>query len=177
MENIAPEFSRLVDIRDADGKARQFTASAQECPALAERFGLAGLDSLVADVTLSGENAAIVMRGTLTAEIRQICSITAEEFSTVLAEDIEIRFEPELEGAEEIVPDEEIELTEQDFDVEYYTGDKIDIGEAIAQSLAIALDPYPRGPDADEAEARANISTPEDNSPFAALKDLGKKDS
>lgn len=169
-----PEFSRPVDLREIYGGTAELKADPAEREALAARFDLAALDSLTAEVTLSKDGAIISAKGRLDASIRQLCSITGEEFPTEISEDIDIRFEPEPEALTEITPDEEIELTEQDFDTEYYTGTRIDLGEAIAQSLAVAIDPYPRGPNADEADARAKISTPEENSPFAALKDLKK---
>ncbi len=174
MDNMTPEFSRIIDIRDIAGKTHELIATTEECTALAKRFGIVSLDRFTAQLVLEKDGATIFARGKISAQLQQLCGITAEEFPVSLSEDIEIRFEPEAEMKEEITPDEEIELTEQDFDVEYYAGDKIDIGEAVAQSLAVAIDPYPRGPNADDAEARANISAPEDNSPFAALKDLKK---
>ncbi|WP_164118449.1 YceD family protein [Sphingorhabdus sp. Alg239-R122] len=171
---MTSEFSRIIDIRDMSGKTHELVATQQECAALAKRFSIVSLDSFMAHLVLEKDGATIFARGEISAELQQLCSVTAEEFPAIMSDDIEIRFEPETEKSEEVTPDEEIELTEQDFDVEYYTGDKIDIGEAAAQSLAVAIDPYPRGPHADSADARANISTPEDNSPFAALKNLKK---
>jgi len=53
-----------------------------------------------------------------------------------------------------------------------YTGTHIDLGEAVAQSLALAIDPFLTGPNADAARKSAGIGTPEDNGAFAALKGL-----
>ena len=43
---------------------------------------------------------------------------------------------------------------------------------AVAQSLALAIDPFLTGPEADEARRTAGIGTPEEQGPFAALKGL-----
>jgi hypothetical protein len=44
-----------------------------------------------------------------------------------------------------------VELGEAELDVMFYDGATIDLGEAVAQTLALHLDPYPRSPDADDA--------------------------
>ncbi len=167
-----PEFSRKINVREIGRGKTSLTATPQECTQLAMRFELAGIRSLSAEMTLVRDADIIFAKGRLKARIRQICSITGEEFGTNIAEDLDIRFEPKPEATEKVTADEEVELTERDFDTEYYTGAKIDLGEAVAQSLAVGIDPYPRGPDADNAEARAKLSTPEENGPFAALKKL-----
>ena len=61
------------------------------------------------------------------------------------------------------------------------TGRTIDLGEAMAEELALALDPYPRAADADDLVLRdlgPNISVgaePPAESPFAALRQLAEK--
>jgi uncharacterized metal-binding protein YceD (DUF177 family) len=66
-------------------------------------------------------------------------------------------------------PDEEIELGETDCDVVFYDGAVIDLGSAIADTLALSLDPYPRSASADAALKEAGVLTEADASPFAAL--------
>jgi hypothetical protein len=53
-------------------------------------------------------------------------------------------------------------------------GEKIDIGEAVAQSLSLALDPYPRVADADARLKALGVMSEEDAGPFAALAALRK---
>ena len=52
-------------------------------------------------------------------------------------------------------PDEEIELGPDDCDVVFYDGQAIDLGEAIADTLALAMQPYPRSPGAEAALKQA----------------------
>jgi hypothetical protein len=52
---------------------------------------------------------------------------------------------------------EEIELEADDCDEIAYSGDMFDLGEAVAQTLGLAIDPYAEGPDADAARAAAGI--------------------
>ena len=50
----------------------------------------------------------------------------------------------------------------------------IDPGEAVAQSLALAIDPFAEGPGAEEARRRAGILSESAAGPFAALAALKK---
>ena len=74
-------------------------------------------------------------------------------------------------------PDDEIELSESDCDVVFYDNAAIDLGTAIADSLALSLDPYPRSAGADAALKEAGVLTEEQASPFAVLAKLKNPDS
>ncbi|HEX6217759.1 MAG TPA: YceD family protein, partial [Sphingomicrobium sp.] len=71
--------------------------------------------------------------------------------------------------------DEEIELAEGDLDTVFHDGSAIDLGGAIADTLALAIDPYPRSAGADAALKEAGVLTEEEASPFAALAALKEK--
>jgi hypothetical protein len=60
-------------------------------------------------------------------------------------------------------------------DVQFHDGTAIDVGEAVAQSLALALDPYPRAPDAEAALKEAGVTSEAETGPFAALAALKGK--
>ena len=68
-----------------------------------------------------------------------------------------------------------MELAEGELDVMHYEGGSIDLGEAVAQTLALGLDPYPRSPAAETALRESGVKSEEEaraeSSPFAALKD------
>ena len=48
------------------------------------------------------------------------------------------------------------------------------MGEAVAETMALAMEPFPRAPDADAYLKEAGVLSEEQASPFAAL--LGLKD-
>nr|MBA2771279.1 DUF177 domain-containing protein [Sphingomonas sp.] len=73
-----------------------------------------------------------------------------------------------VEGA----PDEEIELGPEDCDTVFYDAQAIDLGEAIADTLALAMQPYPRSPDAEDRLKQAGVLSEAEASPFAALAKL-----
>jgi uncharacterized metal-binding protein YceD (DUF177 family) len=70
--------------------------------------------------------------------------------------------------------DEEIELGPEDCDVVFFDGAAIDLGTAIADTLALSIDPYPRSAAADAALKEAGVLTEEQAGPFAALAALKK---
>jgi len=59
--------------------------------------------------------------------------------------------------------------------VVFYDGSAIDLGGAIADTMALSLDPYPRSASADAALREAGVLTEEQASPFAALAALKKE--
>ncbi|MCB2059024.1 MAG: YceD family protein [Novosphingobium sp.] len=168
-----PEFSRPVDIRQADGKRVTLTANEAERAALAQRFGLVRIESLEAEMALDREGNAVSASGTLTAEIVQSCAVSAEDLPVAIREELAFRFVPESTSHR---PDDEIELDAEDCDEIEYSGTSFDLGEAVAQSLALAIDPFASGAEAEEARRRSGIVNPEDTGPFAALKGLNLKE-
>jgi uncharacterized metal-binding protein YceD (DUF177 family) len=166
-----PEFTRIIDIRHIDSKPVELVASAEECRALAKRFALVSVDRLAATLTLSRDADAVTARGRLKAAIVQSCAVSAEDLPAKIDEALALRFVQEISG--DPSEDDEIELSDADCDEIPYEGERIDLGEAIAQSLALAIDPFAVGPDAEKMRASGLLG--EDKlSPFAALAALKK---
>lgn len=169
-----PEFSRPFDVRQTDRKRAVLEPTEAERAALALRFGLVRIDKLVADIELTLQQRAgaahVEGRGTLKAQIVQSCAVSAEDLPVSIDEPLFFRFVPQ--SAVTHAPDEEIELDADACDEIEYTGAHIDLGEAVAQSLALAIDPFLTGPDAEAARIAAGIGAPDDHGPFAALKGL-----
>ena len=154
-----PELSRPVKVKGLPGEPVRVEADAAERAALARRFGLPGIDRLHTDVDLETRATAIRATGTLNADIRQSCAISGEDFPARVEERIDLRFVTEASfgvGQDDGSP-AEIELEADDCDEIEYRGDTIDVGEAVAQTLGLAIDPYAEGPGADEARKRAGI--------------------
>lgn len=167
-----PEFSRIIDIRHLEDKPIELIATPEECKALAKRFGLVRINKLTATLTITRDGAMIRANGPLVSDLVQSCAISAEDLPQKIREKLALRFVPD--AGEEIKPDEEIELSEDDCDDIPYEGERFDLGEAVAQSLALSIDPFAEGPEAAKVRA-AGILGQENNSPFAALEALKKK--
>lgn len=130
-------------------------ADAAERAALAARFGLGAVESLSAEVALEQKPRAIRATGRLRAAIMQPCAISGEDFPVTIDEPVDLRFVEELQRP--ATEDEEIEIEADDCDEIEYSGDMFDLGEAVAQTLGLAIDPYAEGPNADAARAAAGI--------------------
>lgn len=165
-----PEFSRMIAIRQIDARRHRLVASEQECAALAQRFGLVEVKSLSAELELERQGEEIAVSGSMDAAIVQSCAVTGEDLPVAIHEELAFRFVPEHRA--EAGPDEEIELEANDLDEIPYAGDSIDIGEAVAQSLALAIDPYAIGPGAEEVRKQAGLLDEALSGPFAALRSL-----
>lgn len=160
---------RLDQIRD--GQRLDLTADEAERRAIAERLGLESLERLEAHVTLSPTGPVVRAEGRLAATLEQSCVVTGDAISAHVDEPFALLFMPPPEQQ----PDEEIELGEEDCDVVFYDGATIDLGSALADTLALSLDPYPRSASADAALKQTGVLTEEQASPFAALAALTKR--
>ena len=86
--------------------------------------------------------------------------VSLDEFTTAVDETFQVHFVPA--GTETDDPDPE------SVDEIGYANDVLDLGEAAAEQLGLALDPYPRRPDAELPAFEAE----EEQGPFAALRGL-----
>ena len=164
------ELTRMVKARPLPAEAIVIEANATERTALAKRFGLGAVHSLRAEVTLDGRPRAIRATGRLKADIMQPCAISAEDFPVTIDEPVDLRFVEEVLRPETHDEELEIELEADDCDEIFYSGDMFDLGEAIAQTLGLTIDPYAEGPNADAARAAAGIvKEGEQDGPLAAM--------
>lgn len=166
---IAPEFSRVerIDTFGAGERTVEIEANETERGKLAERFGLVSLGRLSASFRVRMEAAGIVARGTVDASVVQACSVTDEPIPVEISEEVALRF---IE--EDAVNEEEIELSEDALDTMFYTGSAIDLGEAAAETVALALDPFPRSPNAEAALKAAGVIGEDEVKPLGALAGL-----
>jgi uncharacterized metal-binding protein YceD (DUF177 family) len=161
-----PEFSRRVGwerVREAPIDLH-VEATAEERQALATRFDLLALDRLSADITFRRLDANRVRcQGRWRAELAQACVVTLEPVQQVMDEPFEVVFSRHMAADDEVVEIDSEDLAEY----EPLSGGEMDVGESIAQQLAVSLDPYPRLPGA--AWQAGEQPTQEADSPFASL--------
>lgn len=174
IEEQIPEFSHVVPLSEIGAKAvhHSLAADDRQRAALARRFGLLSLDLLTAEVDLRSDGADYVASGRFEAELTQACIATDAVVPAHIAEIFTVRFIAETDQA----PDVEIELGEGDCDTLFHNGRVIDLGETVAQTLGLAIDPYPRSPDAEAALKKAGVKEKGEVGPFAALAALRTAD-
>ena len=163
---------RLDQIRD--GERLDLVPDEAERSAIARRLGLQSLDRLEAHVCLERTGEIVRAKGRLLAALEQSCVVTGDAVTAHVDEPFALLFTPEPGSGSE---GEEIELGESDCDTVFYDGAAIDLGGAIADTLALSLDPYPRSAGAEAALKEAGVLTEEQASPFAVLAKLRKDES
>jgi hypothetical protein len=157
---VTPEFSHRLAIAKvpAGGQALNLAASAEERAALAARFDLLALHGLSAELRLiPGLEGVVHVTGRLTAELEQACGITLAPVRQSIAEVVAWRLLPE--GMEPSDGEDEPDDIETEQDV-------ADLGEALAQQLSLAIDPYPRAPGAEMPHGLGDDGA---HGPFAKL--------
>jgi uncharacterized metal-binding protein YceD (DUF177 family) len=158
------EFARMIDLREIGNDPVVLTATPAECAALAARFELVSVERLGATVELVPVGKDVTANGRLTASIVQRCAVSGEDLAVSIDEPLTLRFVPARPATSA-----DVELTAEELDELEYEGTAIDLGEAVAQSLALAIDPFAVGPAAEEARRKAGLLGENANNPFAAL--------
>ena len=115
-------------------------ASVEERAALAARLQIPEVRSLWCRFTLRRRGEAVLAEGEMRAAVVQSCVVSLDPVEQAVAETFRVRFVPAGTEKDDEDPESPDELP--------YEGDTIDLGEAAAEQLALALDPYPRHPDA-----------------------------
>ncbi|MGH7068039.1 MAG: YceD family protein [Acetobacteraceae bacterium] len=139
---IPQEFSRPLRLATIPpgGYRIDVAANSVECRALARRFDLPSLATLSCTFALSREPGAVVRAsGHLLARVTRICRLTLEQFPADVAEHFVVLFVQSGHESAAFDPETPDEIP--------YANGVIDLGEATAEQLALALDPWPRKPD------------------------------
>jgi len=171
MNEQPPEFSRIVSVARIPPKGieERLEAKPSEREALTKRFDLINLPLLKAQLTLSpGMGQTVEARGTIEAEVHQCCVVTLEPIVNTLVIDVDTVFIPSDKDQPSAPQTNELE---EEF--EFFSGGKIDIGEMVAQTLGVHIDPYPRkkGAALKNKEFRQKAKNVH---PFSTLKDAVK---
>jgi uncharacterized metal-binding protein YceD (DUF177 family) len=167
------EWVRVIDIRHLPPATHEVVADATERRRLAGRFGLSAIDRLSATVEIVADKDRISVTGRISAAIVQACAISGEDFPVIIDEPVALRFVPARDAA---TPEAEIELSADACDEIEYTGLTFDLGEALAQTLALAIDPFAQGPDADRVRTEHGLAGETGGGAFAALAALKTKE-
>lgn len=160
---MTPEFHRPLSLDRIGTLGLDMTVEAKpgECAALAVRMGLPAVLALSCAFHLIREGRdKVLARGVLRARVTQTCVVSLEEFDAPIEEVFQVRFVPAGEESDDIDPESDDEIP--------FEGNFIDLGEAAAEQLGLALDPYPRMPGIEMPEIQEDPET----HPFAALRRL-----
>ncbi|WP_439597604.1 YceD family protein [Falsiroseomonas sp.] len=169
---MTPEFSRPYRLGAGEARSLELRTRPEEGAALALRFGIPAVARLEAQLTLAPETGGTTrLTGRLQADVVQECVVTLEPVAQQVDVPLDLRLLPEGTPATDDDPESPDEIETW--------GGVVDLGEVVAEQLALALDPYPRAPDAAippelnggalEPEPDMDDTPPERPNPFAAL--------
>jgi uncharacterized metal-binding protein YceD (DUF177 family) len=163
MKQVVYEFSRplQVDRVPALGCHERLAADEKECASLAKRFDLPRIHSLGGLLkVVPWRGGGLKITGTLNARVDQVSVISLETFTSDLEFAIERYFLSPRAG--QPTAEEDVDVIENGI---------VDLGEILAESMALELDPYPRR----EGEAFNDIEEHPESakvSPFTGLSKL-----
>ena len=138
------ELSRPVAVVDLRGrKSLDIVADADECAALARRFGLQAVAKLEASLTLAAKTDGLIhLEGRLEAEVTQSCVVTLAPVVDRISAAVD-RLYGDAEEEVELAAEEVIQAEGDDPPDPIIDG-VIDVGEAVAEQLGLEIDPFPR---------------------------------
>lgn len=162
------EFSQIItpDAVPREGQTVRLQPSEAQLSAVAERLELVELVSFTADIDLRWEGAGETLRlaGRLLASVVQRCVVTLQPVASEIDFPFVERFllqQPDMEEEILVSADEELDL-------DVIPAEGLDVADIAVQHLSLALDPYPRHPDAEE-QADADDEPDVPTGPFAKL--------
>ncbi|MBB3693915.1 DUF177 domain-containing protein [Sphingomonas sp. BK580] len=166
------EFSRIERLDTIGGEDRRVTVTADpdERAALARRFDLVAVERLEGEFAVRRDPVGVLVRGTVRAAVVQACSVTSDPLPATIDEPVALRFVAPGAGEED-----EIELGSDSIDTVELDGGGVDLGETAAETMALALDPFPRSPRAETVLREAGVLSEEEAGPFGALAGLRAK--
>jgi len=140
--------------------------TADEVADLAERFDFIAIESMRAEVIVRKvAKDCWDLSGRLTAKVTQRCVLTGEPVPELVDFTLEERYVRDADS------DGEVEVTLEG--AEPLVGGAIDVGEMVAQSLGVAVTPWPRTESMVESHFTEDRR---DDHPFAGLAALKKPD-
>lgn len=182
------EFSRVhnLELIQKSGTVVELAADGDECTRLAQRFAILSIACLKARCILKKqaqkERGDFKLTVHMDAAVSQRCVMTLEEVGESIIEEFSIIFQIDRADDDETIQSKEVDIDVEEDDIEIIKDMEIDVGEFIAEYLALSLNPYPRQESVQGTElgvkimSENEISTqPEKKNPFSVLKDLKHK--
>ncbi len=164
------EFSRIYDLSliTSFDQREKIKASPSELEALAKRLLVVSVENFECEFIIAQEahDGMFSVDGTFRATVTQSCGVTLAPVREIINEPVHIKIR--LEENEHV--DENDDYLSEEDDIEYVTHTKVDIGDLMAQYLALSLNPFPRA----EGASLEDLGVTSPSGPFADLLKLKK---
>lgn len=170
------DASIRLDSMPVTGRDVDVSPTAEERAAIAAQLGVTSVDAIAVHLHAVRFRGGIRVTGRLTGVVTQPSVVTLEPMSQEISEPVDRIFLPGGEKEFAARANAEIFVDLEGDDVpDHFEGNEADLSDLIVETLALAVDLYPReaGASLDEAGLKPDL----DNvSPFAVLQSLKPKD-
>lgn len=163
------------DHMPVEGREIRATASAEERGEIATFLEVSELPRLAVELTALPFRDGIRVSGRLRAAVVQPCVVTFVPVHQDIDEPVDRVFLPGRDKPGTPLGEVLVDPDEDDAP-DYFEGPEVDLSDLVLETLALAIDPYPRAPGASVADVLPPDEDPEDL-PFASLKSLKNPDS
>ena len=161
-----------IDHLPAEGREIDIVATPPQLEALAELMHVTSVERLEAKLAATPFRGGIRVEGRLTAAIVQPCVVTFAPVRQEIDEPVDRVFLPGPEQPRPAASNVEVFVDLDDEDLpDHIEGPEVDLSALVTETLALAIDPYPRAEGA-SIESLGIKQDDEDISPFASLKSL-----
>ncbi|MEO0729236.1 MAG: DUF177 domain-containing protein [Pseudomonadota bacterium] len=179
------DWSVRLDHIPRAGRSIAREATASERQVLAREYDIPSVEHVSAELDLKSTTQGCRMTGSVRAKITLTCGVTLEPVQQTIEEDIAVDWlrapnaiaNTQQHGSPNRASDVAFDALDED-DPEPVTNGRLDLGRYVAETIASAIDPFPRAPDAtlDQDEAVGPEADDADEpSPFAALAALKRE--
>lgn len=176
MSAESPLFDAIVRVDRLPATGRDLKVSLDEATRerLAEELKLTAIDSFEAVLVVTPLRGGIRALGRLKAEIVQPSVVSFEPVGQQIDEPVDRVFLPEPHGHQKPTPGSElfIDLEDDDFP-DHIDGPEVDLSALLIETLALAIDAYPRLPDESLDSLGIDLGNGP-SGPFAGLEKLKK---
>ncbi len=163
-----------------EGRDYRIEATADQLSVLVERFDILGMSKLLAKVNVVADrqNKGFRIAGSIEADLVQKCIVTLREAPEQIRESFELLLvSPEQAEA---FDEEELYADPSAPDYDAFEGNELPLGEIVAQTVSVMMEPYPRAEGATiEGVKGTGVSVNEElekkPNPFAVLSQLRDK--
>jgi uncharacterized metal-binding protein YceD (DUF177 family) len=152
----------------------EITPSAEECAAIAQRFGWLSVENCTAQLAFAVKGKEVTITGEVRARVTQPCVATGEPVAEGITAPLTLQLVPAetLEAAEDA---SEVELDSGELDILGYEDGRFDLGDIIAETLALAVNPWPRSQGAGAFLKDKGVLSEDEAGAFGALASLRDK--
>lgn len=159
------------------GRRLKIQADAEQLHLISKAANVISVGRFAADLHIVRVKGGVQVTGRLTAESTQPCVVSLEPVHQRIDEELNRVFMPnpsntQTDSTQENAPGSEsyIDLSDEDLP-DYYEGALLDLGDFLLESFAMAIELYPRAPDA-KMTTELKGDDPAKLSPFAVLKQM-----